>query len=351
MPKETMSPRERWQAAMRRQKQDRVPMDLWATPEAMQRVAEYMGCNLEAIVARLHIDQPMVLSGHYVGPPKRPHTDIWGIKYKNVNYGAGVYGEAVNTPLARFSTVDEVEAHYTWPKADWFDMSDLPALVARNMHRPIQAGGSEPFLVYKMLRGDEQAMLDLLENPELVHHCLDRMFDFYYELTQRFFETVPGAITHVYVAEDLGGQDNLMYSQAQIREFFLPGMKRMADLVKAQGAVVVTHTDGAVREVLDDLIGIGVQMLNPIQWRCRGMDRQALKHDFGDRLAFHGGVDNQQTLPFGSPADVRAEVIENLRIFGESGGYILAPCHNIQVVSPPENVIALYETGYEEGWL
>jgi uroporphyrinogen decarboxylase len=80
------------------------------------------------------------------------------------------------------------------------------------------------------------------------------------------------------------------------------------------------------------------------------MERDALKKDFGDSLVFHGGVDNQQTLAFGSVEEVRREVLDNLRILGAGGGYILAPCHNIQAVSPPENVVAMYETAYEYGW-
>ena len=94
---------------------------------------------------------------------------------------------------------------------------------------------------------------------------------------------------------------------------------------------------------------MGVDVLNPIQWRCTGMDRAELKRDFGDQLVFHGGVDNQQTLAFGTADDVRAEVADNLRLLGAGGGYILAPCHNIQAVSPPENVVALYEAGYDLG--
>ena len=75
-----------------------------------------------------------------------------------------------------------------------------------------------------------------------------------------------------------------------------------------------------------------------------------MQRDFGADLVFHGGVDNQQTLAFGSVEDVRREVRENMQIFGGDGCYILAPCHNIQAVSPPENVVAMYETGYAEGW-
>jgi uroporphyrinogen decarboxylase len=99
------------------------------------------------------------------------------------------------------------------------------------------------------------------------------------------------------------------------------------------------------------MISAGIDALNPIQWRCRGMERENLKKDFGQQVIFHGAVDNQQTLPFGTVDDVKKEVADNLRILGEGGGYILAPCHNIQSVSPPENIVAMYQTGYELGWI
>ena len=83
---------------------------------------------------------------------------------------------------------------------------------------------------------------------------------------------------------------------------------------------------------------------------CKGMGRAELKRDFGDQVIFHGGMDNQQTLPFGTVAAVEREVIENIELLGKGGGYILAPCHNIQVVSPAENIVAMYRTGYQHGW-
>jgi uroporphyrinogen decarboxylase len=79
------------------------------------------------------------------------------------------------------------------------------------------------------------------------------------------------------------------------------------------------------------------------------MKREGLKRDFGDRLVFHGAMDNQFTLVTGSVDDVRQEVADNIRILGAGGGYILGPCHNLQVVSPPENIVAMYEAGYEYG--
>jgi len=192
--------------------------------------------------------------------------------------------------------------------------------------------------------------MDLVLHPDIVHYCLDKLFELCYENTRRIYEAIPGKVMITYVAEDLGSQEDLLCSPDHIREFFLPRMKRMMDLAHSAGAYVFHHSDGAVRKIIPDMIEAGIDVLNPVQWRCKGMEREGLKRDFGDRVVFHGGVDNQYTLAFGSVEEVRREVIDDLRILGEGGGYILAPCHNIQAVGPPENVVAMYETGYEHGW-
>jgi uroporphyrinogen decarboxylase len=132
-----------------------------------------------------------------------------------------------------------------------------------------------------------------------------------------------------------------------IREYFPPRMKKIMKLVHDGGAWVIAHSDGAVRKVIPDLIEIGMDVL---LWRCTGMDREGLKRDFGDKIVFHGAMDNQRTLPFGSVAEVQQEVLDNLNTLGEGGGWILAPFHNLQPTTPLENILAMYETGYEYGW-
>ena len=349
MARESMTSRERWLAVLNRRTPDRIPMDYWATAEATARLCAHLDCDWAGVEHRLRLDVPLTVGGAYVGPPPKKGEDIWGIRYRNIDYGSGVYVEAENHPLAACTSVDEIEANYAWPSPDHWDYGHLPGQVKGQEHRIVRGGGSEPFLMYKLLRGEEQAFLDLLMAPEIVDYVLDKLFDLAYESTRRIFEAIPGVVSITYVAEDLGGQEGLMFSPEQIRRYLLPRMKRMMDLTREHGSFVFTHSDGAVRDILPDLIGAGTQVLNPIQWRCHGMEREGLKRDFGDRLIFHGGVCNQQTLPFGTPEDVRAEVAENIRILGAGGGYILAPCHNIQAVSPPENVVAMYEAGLSLG--
>jgi len=337
-------------AVLQRRKPDRIPTDYWATPEAHCKLREYTGCESDDdLYAHLHIDRPAHVGGRYVGPELPAGENVFGCRHKTVDYGTGVYDELVNSPLAEYETVREIEASYRWPDPDWWDYSHLPAEAAKYPDRPIQGGGSEPMLTYKALRGEAQAFMDLILHPDVVHYCLDKLFDLAYKNTERIYDQIPGQVMVSYVAEDLGSQEGLMYSPAHIREYLLPRMKRMMSLVHDAGAYVFHHSDGAVREILPDMIEIGIDVLNPVQWRCKGMEREDLKRDFGDRLVFHGAMDNQYTLPFGTVEEVRQEVIDNIAILGCGGGYILAPCHNIQAVGPAENVVAMYEAAYEVG--
>jgi uroporphyrinogen decarboxylase len=276
-------------------------------------------------------------------------TDEFGRRFRKVDYGTGAYRECIHFPLASFRTVAEIERGYAWPSPDWWDYSGIAAQVRGHEDYPIRGGGSEPFLIYKELRGQEQAFVDLIENPEIVHYCLGKLFDLAYENTVRIFERLPGRVTICYIAEDMGGQTDLMISVRHIREFLLPGMKRMIDLVHSAGAYVFHHNDGSCWRIVPDMIALGIDLLNPLQWRCPGMERERLKAEFGPKVVLHGGVDNQHTLPFGTIEEVRREVEDNLRILGAGGGYILAPCHNIQANTPPENVVAMYEAGLELG--
>lgn len=351
MPRETMTPRERWLAVLNHGLPDRLPMDYWSTGEATAKLMAHLGCRTtEQVYARLHIDAPVSVWPRYVGPPVPAGQDIHGCRFRTVDYGGGAYSECVFHPLAQYGSVEEIEANYTWPSADWYDYSGIPAQVQGKEHLPVRGGGSEPFLTYKELRGHEQAFMDLVLNPAIVHYCLDKLFELCYQNTLRIYEQIPGKVIVSYVAEDLGAQEGLLMSRSHIHEFLLPRMKRMMDLAHEAGAYVFFHSDGAVLDIIPDMIEAGIDVLNPIQWRCKGMDRQVIKNRFGGRLALHGAVDNQRTLAFGSVQDVRDEVADNVRILGAGGGYILAPCHNIQTVSPPENIVAMYETAYELGW-
>ena len=345
-----MTPRERFRAVLKRRKPDRVPMDIWATPEAVDKMCVHFGCDFTGVLERLHIDAHCAIDPPYIGPALPEGRDMWGLEYRDVDYGSGKYSEVTRHPLAAYDTIAEIEANYVWPKLDWLDFSALPSQVKGHEHQVIGFWGTQPMRVFRDLRGDEQAYMDLIANPELAVYCIDKILEFGNSKVQRIFETVPGLVACVDASEDFGSQDGLLCAPQHIREIILPGMKRLMQIIRQYDeGYVFSHSDGAIREIIPDLIQSGSHILDPIQWRCAGMEREGLKRDFGDKLIFHGAVDNQFTLPFGTAKEVEEEVIYNLEVLGKGGGYILAPCHNIQAITPIENILALYETGYSYG--
>lgn len=349
-----MTPRQRWLALLNREKPDRIPTDYWATPEVTQRLIGELECGDEwGLYRKLHIDRPYHLTApqtvkHH---PDDPEADIWGNRYKKVDYGTGTYDEVIACPLAGVTTVEQVHA-YKWPNPDDHDF-ELAAHRADNMpsDRIIFCGSYEPFLLYCRLRGMELAMMDLLTEPDIADAILDHIFDYYYRRNERLFEIGADRIDVTVVAEDLGSQTGLLMGMEQIRRFILPNQKKMADLAHSRGYHVFYHTDGSAREAIPDLIEVtGIDILNPIQWRCPGMELEGLVRDFADKVIFHGAIDNQYTLPRGTAEEVRQEVLDCIEVFAPAR-WICAPCHNIQPVTPTENIVAMYETIHENGRL
>jgi len=320
------------------------------------RLMRELGCASERqLWMRLGIDKCIHLAPTH--PLAREDTwhmpslfSVWHVGTRNIAYGdgIGVYEEAVLYPLAGARTVAEVEA-FDWPDPDAWQVHGLRDRCREWHDYPILCGSYEPFYLYCRLRGMEQALQDLVENAALVECALERIHFIHESVIRRTLEETADLIDFIYVAEDLGTQESLLMSPASFRRFLKPWLARMIELAHSYGVEVFHHDDGAIRRLLPELVEIGIDLLNPIQWRCRGMQRRELARDFGSCLVFHGGVDNQRTLPFGSPQDVRREVAENIAIFRDSKGYIVAPCHNIQPNTPTENVLALYEAVHDFG--
>lgn len=347
-----MTPRERWLAILAGKEPDRIPVDWAATPEVTARLLKELDCADErALWRKLHVDgritvKPQWTLSHH---PDDPQGDMWGVRWQHIDYGTGCYKEPSHPPLAVAQTVEDVHRH-RWPNSDDFDFSAIMGAVeAADGFYPVHGGCFEPFLLYGHLRGLEQAFADLAAAPEIAEAILGHIFDFSFEYHRRLFEAGKGRIDTTWVAEDLGGQDGPLISLRTYRRFLLPNQIRMADLGRKYGAHIMYHTDGAARAFLPDLVDkVGIEVLNPIQWRCPGMEREGLVRDFGQRLVFHGSIDNQQTLAFGSVADVVDEVTESVRIY-ENVRWICAPCHRLQPVSPTANILAMYETIHSKG--
>ena len=347
-----MTPRQRWVALLEGRRSDRVPTDYQATAEVTARLLRDLGCHDEdALWRTLQVDKRIEVCPR----PERPErcddaqADMWGVRYINADYGKGHYVTPVYHPLAAVESPDDVHRH-RWPDPDDFDYAAVTdAVDAADGHYPIHAGNFEPFLLYGYMRGLETALMDLVLHEDIAEAVLGHIFDFHFEHHRRIFAAGAGRIDTMYVAEDLGSQTGPLMSLAMYRRFLLPNQIRMAGLARSFGVHVMYHTDGAARQFLGDLIDrVGIEILNPIQWRCPGMEREGLVRDFGERIIFHGSIDNQQTLAFGSVDDVVAEVRESIEIY-RPARWICAPCHNIQPISPTENIVAMYKAVHDYG--
>jgi uroporphyrinogen decarboxylase len=349
-----MTPRERWLTLLAGRTPDRIPADYQATPEVTARLLADLRCaDEDALWRRLRVDKRRYVAPRWKLPhhPLDPQADMWGVRFRKAEYAGGAYDEAAFHPLADAATAAEVHAH-RWPDPDDFDYGPVAVAVAADDGRyPMHAGCYEPFLLYGQMRGLQQSFEDLAANAEIADAILGHIFDFYEEHHRRIFAAGRGRIDTTWVAEDLGAQTGPLMSLATYRRFLLPNQVKMAELARSCGVHVMYHTDGAARPFLPDLIDrVGIEILNPIQWRCPGMERERLVADFGGRVVFHGSIDNQQTLAFGTPDDVAAEVRESIAIYRDAR-WICAPCHNLQPVTSTEKIVALYDTIHELGAL
>jgi uroporphyrinogen decarboxylase len=194
------------------------------------------------------------------------------------------------------------------------------------------------------MRGMEEALMDVVAEPEFLDAALDRIEAIQSAMLDAFFSELGDLIDIVFISDDLGTQESQLISLNQWRRHLQPRLVRWCEQIHRYGKKVLFHTDGASREFVGPLIESGVDILNPIQHICPGMDRANLNKDFGEKVIFHGGVENQHVLPHGTVSDVVSEVITCLETLGKGGGYIPCSCHNVQAGTPPENVVTMIET-------
>ncbi len=193
-------------------------------------------------------------------------------------------------------------------------------------------------------RGFGAWLKDIYRNPEYAARHMDLIADTWIGIIHRALDTVGTNVDMVIVCDDLGTQAGPLISPEIYRQFVKPRHARMISAIKEHaGLKVVFHSCGAVHQFVGDLIDVGADALNPVQVNASDMAPADLKEEFGDRLAFWGGVDTQELLPRGTPAEVAAGTRRTIEILGKGGGYVLNAVHDIQDEVPPENVVAMFD--------
>jgi uroporphyrinogen decarboxylase len=194
--------------------------------------------------------------------------------------------------------------------------------------------------------GLENAMMTLLTTPEIFQAVIDRILQFYLKANEIFYESTKGKLHGILIGDDFGTQSSLILGPALLREYVFPGSKQLIDQAKSYGLKVFYHSCGAIREVIPDLIGLGVDVIHPIQALARGMAAVELKQAFGDQVSFCGGVDTQELLTKGTPRQVRDEVLRLRAIFPT--GLIISPSHEALLPDvPPVNIAAMFAAAHE----
>ncbi len=353
-----MKHRDRVLAALARETPDRCPMQVSFTPEFAVRLREDLtlagraahnphgGGNTYELVRNLGQDMLLTSVGWANSYYQQPgaYTDEWGIGWKPVEYrtkfGQGHYTEIASHPLADDRAIET----YRPPDPHRPELYAEARQLLDELHDEYFIVGVTVTTIFETawaLRGLSQLMMDFVVDPDLAHRILEIPFRYHLAAARRLVEM---GVDMIWIGDDVGSQNGMMISPAHWRTFLKPRMAEfIAELRQIRPDVKVAyHCDGDLTTIVPELIEIGVDVLNPIQPAC--MDPAEIKRKYGDRLCFWGSLDEQHTLPFGSPEDVRREVRSRLQTIGQGGGLILGPTHHVQLDTPMENFWAMVDT-------
>jgi len=366
--------------AIAREGSSKIPLDLGSSPNtsitkiAYEQLAEHLGIELEEpprvfhkpfqlvepdehVLERLHIDTRAVEGGI----PDRSQAkelsdgrfvDEWGIIYRPaVSNGQLLYFDIVSSPLSE-GTLEELECN-DWPDPE--DPGRTRGLRERASHLNNQDryllvghhGDTSIFENARDVRGMAKFMVDLVRNKEYAHALLEKVTDIQCAKMECYLSAVGDFLDVICIGDDLCGQDRPLISHSTYREMIRPYYKRYFETIKQNTqAKLHMHSCGTVQHFLDDLIKLGIDIINPVQVSARGMDPSILKQRFGDRITFWGGIDTQDLLPHGRVDEVCKSVRQMMSILGEGGGYVLSAVHNIQADVPPENIVAMFDEAF-----
>ena len=363
-----MTHRERVTAALSHEEPDCVPIDLGATRdssmvlEGYERLKEHMGISgstvltsrmMQAVAVDERILETLDIDVRGVYPNASPdeildesrYRDEWGVE--RVQPAGGLYYDQVEFPLAGSITTADV-ARYPWPDPD----DPIRTRGLKERVRQLREG-TDCALVLNLpsafvhtsqyLRGFEDWFMDFATDRTLLACLFDAVLEVSLAICRNLLREVGDEVDVLMASDDLGLQDGLMVPPTTYRELIKPRHEQYFRLMHEMSpAKVLFHTCGSVIDIMDDLVEIGVDILNPVQVSAGGMDPSVLKKKWGDRLSFWGAIDTQHVLPYGGIADVQAEVERRIEQFGRGGGFVLGAVHNIQPDVPVENVLTMF---------
>jgi uroporphyrinogen decarboxylase len=352
-----MTSRERVLAALAHQPTDRVPRLLYEeaigyTPAIERLLREHCGTQSPRDYFGMDITRvtfnptnlPRARFREWLGPESEEalasgEVDEWGVRRRKGGFHHFIHMQPTLSGIQEFSRLEE----YPWPDLDqtyrWSGVRErVEALHAQGFAVAGYAGSVFERSWY--IRGMEDLMMDMLTFPKVAHWLFERTAELQRFAAQQF---ACAGVDILITGDDVAGQKGMLMKPAIWREFLKP---RLAATVRAIKEIrpetfVFYHSDGNLEAIIPELIEIGIDILNPVQPEC--MVPAEIKRKFGDRLSFWGTVSVQQTMPFGTPAEVRAEVTSRICEVARGGGLILSPAHVLGPETPWDNIAAFFE--------
>lgn len=354
-----MTPRERVLASINHTEPDRVPLGFAGINLSIdKKLKRYLGLDSrddDGLLEALGIDL-RVVNLPYIGT--KLHKDIagrmvdplWGWRRKSVKNDYGYYLEYCDFPLKN-ATIDEVEA-WPLPDPDDFDYESLIEQCERYKNYCVVYGN--PGLVdiinsAGFLRTMEQILVDLAMGDEVGLKLIDRRNEINLQILEKVLDTVGSKIDMIWMGEDLGTQNSPLISESMFGEYIKPRHQKFIDLAKQYNKKTMLHSCGSSSWAFDDLIKMGIDVIDTLQPQAQYMSPAYLKRKFGDKLSFHGCISTAGPLSYGTIDDVVENIRQTLNIMMPGGGYVMAPTHMIQDNTLPENIVAMYETAKKLG--
>ena len=350
-----MNSKERVKTALLRGRPDRVPVYADFVPEVIERLKAHFGMDdITEIGAKLGNDMLMAGAGigkSYYGPGGEPGDEYvcpWGCKWKYFKNNEGSYTEIVEHPLADDSDGGKL-AGYRIPDPD------APEVYAPTREL-VQKYGDTHFIgvflacsIFEAgwyLRGFERTLMDMAADPDYAHALFDKMMGF---PLRAGLQMIDEGVDMIWLGDDIGMQDRMIMSVDMWREFLKPRLAKLIAAYKAKkpDILVAYHSCGYIEPVIEELIEIGLDILNPVQ--PLAMDPAIINEKYGDRLSFWGAICIQETLPKGTREDIRKEVELRMKTIGKDGGYMMSPAHTVQADTSLDNIFAFYEAARELG--
>lgn len=374
----TMTPRERMLTALARKEPDVAPVDIGGVrsttihidgyrklrshlglppvePRISERMMQVVQLDEDAAQA-LGVDTRMVVPGtpdntrdHMID--ERTWQDDWGlIRTKPVG---AVWFDLAGSPLSGEITVQDI-LRYQWPDPNdpgrYRGLRDRVLAAKETDYAVIMNLPNACVHVSQYLRGFEEWYMDAAADPDLFAAMLDAVLEVNMTIASKILDEVGDIIDIAATSDDLGTQGGLQVSPPFFRKVIKPRLQKFFDAIHSRTkAPVFFHTCGSVYDIIGDLIDVGVDALNPIQVTAAKMEPANLKREFGEHVSFWGAIDTQKVMPFGTQAEVEAQVKTRLRELGEGGGYVVCAVHNIQSEVPAENIVAMCRATREHG--